>query len=151
MDEEVSNDSLPYLKELENKIGRKMPESLLVWMRDAAEWGDFGRSGEGGELGSGLGDSFSEKISTLKQEMVNVPSGFYTGGDFVPWKSPVFPRLLGILNNLHDSFSPVFILRTRFLRCTNVSPFWSTCSFSCNDRFLTLHPHLAFPPFTCSS
>lgn len=80
MDEEVINDSLPCLKELENKIGRKMPESLLVWMRDAAEWEDFGRSGEGGELGSGLGDSFSEKISTLKQEVVKVPSGFYTGG-----------------------------------------------------------------------
>lgn len=79
MDEEVS-DSLPYLKELENKVGRKMPESLLVWVRDAAECEEFGRSGEGGELGSGLGDSFSEKISTLRQEMVNVPSGFYTSG-----------------------------------------------------------------------
>lgn len=74
MDEEVVDDSLPCLKELETKIGRKMPESLLVWMRDAAEWEEFGRSGEGGELGSGLGDSFSEKISTLRQEMVNVPT-----------------------------------------------------------------------------
>lgn len=98
MDEEVGNHSLPYLRELENKIGRKMPESLLVWMRDAAEWEDLGRSreGEGGELGSGLGDSFSEKISTLRQEMVNVPSGFYTSGDFVLWQSPVFLRLFGV-------------------------------------------------------
>ncbi|XP_011614963.2 leucine rich adaptor protein 1-like [Takifugu rubripes] len=70
MDEEVVNDSFPYLKELENKIGRKMPESLLVWTRDAAECEDFGRSGEGSELSSGLGDSFSERISTLKQEMI---------------------------------------------------------------------------------
>lgn len=96
MDEEVVHDSLPCLKELETKIGRKMPESLLVWMRDAAEWEEFGRAGEGGELGSGLGDSFSEEISTLRQEMVNVPSGFYTRGDFVLWQPPVFLHLLGI-------------------------------------------------------
>lgn len=96
MDEEVVNDSFPYLKELENKIGRKMPESLLVWTRDAAECEDFGRSGEGSELSSGLGDSFSERISALKQEMVKVPSGFYTSADFALWQSPVFLQLLGI-------------------------------------------------------
>lgn len=76
MDEEVIDDSFPYLKELENKIGRKMPESLLIWMRDAAECEDGRRSSEERELGSGLSDSFSEKISTLKRDMVNIPTGF---------------------------------------------------------------------------
>lgn len=71
MDEEVINDSFPSLKELENKIGRKMPESLLMWFRDAADCDDVRRSREERQLSSGLSDSFSEKISTLKQEMVS--------------------------------------------------------------------------------
>lgn len=104
MDEDVINDSFPYLKELENKIGRKTPESLLVWMRDAEEWEDFGGSGEGGELSSGLGDSFSEKISTLKQELVNVPSGFDTSGRFVLRQSPVVLQLLGIVTTCTTRF-----------------------------------------------
>lgn len=78
MDEEVVNDSFPYLKELENKIGRKMPESLLTWMRDAAGSEDVGRSTEEREFSSGLSNSFSERISTLRQEMVNIPAGFET-------------------------------------------------------------------------
>lgn len=106
MDEEGINDSFPCLKELESKIGRKMPESLLVWMRDECE--DVGSSGEGSELSSGLGDSFSEKISTLKQEMVNVPSGFQ-----LPHKRGLCSVVITCLaasfrkwNNLHNSFSP---------------------------------------------
>lgn len=71
MDEEV-NDSFPYLKELENKMGRKMPESLLMWLRDAADCEDVRRRSEERELSSGLSDSFSEKISTLKQELVSI-------------------------------------------------------------------------------
>ncbi|CAK6952122.1 leucine rich adaptor protein 1-like [Scomber scombrus] len=71
MAEEFLNDSLPELKELENKIGRKTPESLLVWMKDAADCGDCWSSdvGERSEHASALGDSFSDKISNLKQEM----------------------------------------------------------------------------------
>lgn len=77
MDEEVTSDSFPCLKELENKIGRKMPESLLVWMRDAAECEDGRRSSEEREFCSAVSDSFSEKISTLKKEMVNIPAGLH--------------------------------------------------------------------------
>lgn len=73
MDEEVLSDSLPCSKELENKIGRKMPKSLLMWLRDAADCDDVRKCSEEKELSSGLvlGDSFSEKISTLKEEMVS--------------------------------------------------------------------------------
>ncbi|KAM8727218.1 leucine rich adaptor protein 1-like [Acanthopagrus schlegelii] len=71
MEEEILNDSLPCLKELENKVGRKTPESLLVWMRDAADCEDGWRSDavDRGDRGSASGDSFSDKISSLKQEM----------------------------------------------------------------------------------
>ncbi|KAF3858650.1 hypothetical protein F7725_011851 [Dissostichus mawsoni] len=37
MAEETFNESFPDLKEVENKVGRKTPESLLIWMRDAAD------------------------------------------------------------------------------------------------------------------
>ncbi|XP_070775817.1 leucine rich adaptor protein 1-like [Enoplosus armatus] len=71
MAEEILNDSFPDLKELENKVGRKIPESLLIWMRDAADCEDGWRSEEvdGGDRSSALSDSFSDKISNLKQEM----------------------------------------------------------------------------------
>lgn len=72
MDEEVINDSFPYLKELENKMGRKMPESLLMWLKDAADCEDVGKPSEERELSSGLSGSFSEKISALKQELVSI-------------------------------------------------------------------------------
>lgn len=65
MAEENTNDSFPELREVENKIGRKTPESLLIWMKDAADCGD------GEDHGSALSsDGFSDKISNLKQEMV---------------------------------------------------------------------------------
>lgn len=74
MEEEILNNSLPCLKELENKVGRKTPESLLVWMRDAADCEDGWRSDavDRGDRGSASGDSFSDKISSLKQEMVKI-------------------------------------------------------------------------------
>ncbi|XP_030016858.1 leucine rich adaptor protein 1-like [Sphaeramia orbicularis] len=71
MAEEIPNDSFPDLKELENKVGRKTPESLLIWMKDAAESEDGWRC-EGGEREGenwDFSDSFSEKITNLKQEM----------------------------------------------------------------------------------
>ncbi|XP_044076858.1 leucine rich adaptor protein 1-like [Siniperca chuatsi] len=71
MAEEILNDSFPDLKELENKIGRKTPESLLIWMRDAADCEDGWRSDvvDRGDRGSDFSHSFSDKISNLKQEM----------------------------------------------------------------------------------
>lgn len=75
MAEEILNDPFPDLKELENKVGRKTPESLLIWMRDAADCEDGWRSDvvDRGDRGSALSDSFSDKISNLKQEMVTIP------------------------------------------------------------------------------
>ncbi|XP_042353027.1 leucine rich adaptor protein 1-like [Plectropomus leopardus] len=71
MAEEILNDSFPDLKEVENKVGRKTPESLLIWMRDAADCEDVWRSDvvNSGDRGSASSDSFSEKIRNLKQEM----------------------------------------------------------------------------------
>uniref|UniRef100_A0A665UZC1 Leucine rich adaptor protein 1 n=1 Tax=Echeneis naucrates TaxID=173247 RepID=A0A665UZC1_ECHNA len=57
----------PELREVEAKVGRKTPESLLAWMRDAADCGDGWRPDVGGDSVSAL--SFSDKISSLKQEM----------------------------------------------------------------------------------
>lgn len=78
MAEEILNDSFPDLTELENKVGRKTPESLLAWMRDAADCGDSWSSdvGERGEQSSAFSDSFSDRISNLKQEMVKISSVF---------------------------------------------------------------------------
>ncbi|XP_077415226.1 uncharacterized protein LOC144044590 [Vanacampus margaritifer] len=57
--------SFPDLKELENKVGRKIPESLLLWMRDDADSED----GEIEEQNCIFSDSFANKLSHLKQEM----------------------------------------------------------------------------------
>ncbi|KAM4557737.1 uncharacterized protein V3H82_017441 [Fundulus diaphanus] len=68
MSEDVFSDFCLDLIELENKIGRKTPESLLVWMKDGAD----GRGGwdfdalDRQERGS---DGLSDKINNLKQEM----------------------------------------------------------------------------------
>ncbi|KAK9538849.1 hypothetical protein VZT92_003996 [Zoarces viviparus] len=71
MAEELLNDSFPDLTEVENKVGMKTPESLLIWMRDAADCEDGWRSDvvERGDRSSAFSDSFSDKISSLKQEM----------------------------------------------------------------------------------
>lgn len=127
MDEEVIDDSFPYLKELENKIGRKMPESLLIWMRDAAECEDGRRSSEERELSSGLSDSFSEKISTLKRDMVNIPTGFQV---LHKWGlcSPVSVLLLGNGTTCTTHFNNHTCVYSEkvFPRCRNVTPIWST-------------------------
>lgn len=75
MEEEVCNESFPYLKELENKIGRKTPQSLLIWVRDAADCEDGWRCDEVDrrDRSSAFNGSFSEKRSTLKREMVKIP------------------------------------------------------------------------------
>lgn len=76
MEEEILNDSLPYLKELENKVGRKTPQSLLIWIKDAADGEDGCRSDGETDSSSALNDNFSDKIRTLKQEMVTFQTLF---------------------------------------------------------------------------
>lgn len=132
MDEEVINDSLQYLKELENKTGRKMPESLLVWLRDAADGDDVRMSSEERELRSGPDDSFSEKISTLKQELVSIPSTIPAGFHVLhQWgmSSVVSTCVRASLEQLEQlvlTIRRVFALRAPLLRCRNVGPFWSS-------------------------
>lgn len=71
MEEEQLGDSLPCLRELENKVGRKTPPSLLMWMRDAAERQDAARSSDAeGDCGFALDRDLSDKIRMLRQEMV---------------------------------------------------------------------------------
>lgn len=63
----------PELKEVENKLGRKTPESLLIWMRDAAHCGGGCSSVvDRGDRSAALSASFSDRISSLKQEMVKI-------------------------------------------------------------------------------
>ncbi|XP_019733434.1 leucine rich adaptor protein 1-like [Hippocampus comes] len=64
-EEAFVNVSFPVLKELENKVGRKIPESLLLWMRNAADSED----GEIEDQNYLFGDSFANKLSNLKKEM----------------------------------------------------------------------------------
>ncbi|XP_072297225.1 uncharacterized protein [Eucyclogobius newberryi] len=60
MAEEFENDSLPDLTELESKVGKKTPESLLIWMKDDAAHVDNNNR---------FNDDMSTKINMLKQEM----------------------------------------------------------------------------------
>lgn len=73
MADAIFKDSFPDLTELENKVGRKTPESLLSWMRDTAEGGNQVLAcdvDDGGDCSSALTDSVSGKINHLKEEMV---------------------------------------------------------------------------------
>lgn len=74
MAEEILNDSIPDLKELENKIGVKTPESLLVWMTDTAHCEDCWSADvvDRGDHSTLTSDTFSDKIRNLKQEMVKI-------------------------------------------------------------------------------
>ncbi|XP_020795033.2 leucine rich adaptor protein 1-like [Boleophthalmus pectinirostris] len=70
MAEEFPNNSLPDLKELENKVGRKTPESLLMWLKeDAADTCVGTWSGDVHKNNQLFNDDMSTKISNLKQEM----------------------------------------------------------------------------------
>lgn len=71
MEEGNANESVPDLKDLEVKIGRKTPEGLLKWMRE--------ESAHRGEAKSKIPEcierdparkSLDEKIKKLKVEMV---------------------------------------------------------------------------------
>ncbi|XP_061746388.1 leucine rich adaptor protein 1-like [Nerophis ophidion] len=56
--------TFPHLKELEGKVGRKTPESLLLWMREDVD-SDVGET----EDRRHPPDDLSSKLSILKQEM----------------------------------------------------------------------------------
>ncbi|PWA17391.1 hypothetical protein CCH79_00011286 [Gambusia affinis] len=67
MAEEILNDFYPDFNELESKVGRKTPESLLVWMKDAADCEGWTADPSG--RSDHTSDGLSDKIKTLKQEM----------------------------------------------------------------------------------
>ncbi|XP_028986739.1 uncharacterized protein LOC114843969 [Betta splendens] len=74
MEDAIFRDShlYPDLTELETKVGRKTPEGLLRWMRDAATGADrdLGRDvDDGGARSSALNDGVSVKINHLKEEL----------------------------------------------------------------------------------
>ncbi|XP_034038451.1 leucine rich adaptor protein 1-like [Thalassophryne amazonica] len=62
MAEETTNGSSPDLKELEDKVGMKTPERLVMWMRDAAHC-------EGWSSVTDSGNTISHQINSLRQEM----------------------------------------------------------------------------------
>ncbi|XP_008431374.1 leucine rich adaptor protein 1-like [Poecilia reticulata] len=68
MAEEILNDFYPDFNELESKVGRKTPESLLVWMKDAAADCE-GWTADPSCRSDHTSDGLSDKINTLKQEM----------------------------------------------------------------------------------
>ncbi|XP_056277530.1 leucine rich adaptor protein 1-like [Pseudoliparis swirei] len=76
MAEDILNDSFLDLREVENKVGRKTPESLLIWMRDSADCEDGWRSDvvDRADRSSAFSGSFSDRISSLKQEMRSLRS-----------------------------------------------------------------------------
>ncbi|XP_047443818.1 leucine rich adaptor protein 1 [Mugil cephalus] len=77
MDEGTASESIPDLKDIEMKIGRKTPEGLLRWMREEAS------SARGGDAKLATAHdpsketgrkSLDEKIRKLKMEMVHLRS-----------------------------------------------------------------------------
>lgn len=103
------SDSLPDLIELEDKIGRKTPESLLVWMRDAALLDDGWSSDVVDRIDhNSIRDSFSDKIRNLKLEMVKTISLFSFRNCFTLWRFffIVYNDLSGVLRTLSHSNVP---------------------------------------------
>lgn len=74
MDEGTVSETVPDLKDIEVKIGRKTPEGLLRWLREEASScrGDAKMSApQDGSKETGM-MSLDEKIRKLKAEMVSV-------------------------------------------------------------------------------
>lgn len=99
----TSNDPCPDLKELEKKIGRKTPESLVLSIRDHAGDCDDGsmcdldeKKGDRHDIDNVASNSFSEKIKHLKGEMVRIVSVKHKlvclHGVFSEWKVCVYVR-----------------------------------------------------------
>lgn len=74
MDEGSASETLPDLKDIELKIGRKIPEGLLRWMREEASSlrGDAKLSAPQDSCKETGRKSLDEKIRKLKVEMVSV-------------------------------------------------------------------------------
>ncbi|XP_067846273.1 leucine rich adaptor protein 1-like isoform X2 [Heptranchias perlo] len=85
---ESASESLPELKDLENKVGRKTPEGLLRWLREdtarpagdnvdspGASGGQAAQvSGHGSSQGKRLPQGLAEKIQILRLEMAYLRS-----------------------------------------------------------------------------
>lgn len=72
MDEGTVSESIPDLKDIEAKIGRKTPEGLLRWMREESS---SLRADLAHDTGKETGmKSLDEKIRKLKMEMVRIHS-----------------------------------------------------------------------------
>lgn len=74
MDEGSASETIPDLKDIELKIGRKIPEGLLRWMREEASnlRGDAKLSAPQDNCQEPGRKSLDEKIRKLKVEMVSV-------------------------------------------------------------------------------
>lgn len=72
MDEGTANDTIPDLKDIETKIGRKTPEGLLRWMReDASSLRGETKVATPQDTSKDTGrKSLDEKIRKLRMEMV---------------------------------------------------------------------------------
>ncbi|XP_024129629.1 leucine rich adaptor protein 1 isoform X1 [Oryzias melastigma] len=68
MAEEIHSDSFPDLNELENKIGRKTPDSLLAWMREECAQGWRSVHPAKGSDPTFCHD-LTDKITNLRQEL----------------------------------------------------------------------------------
>lgn len=68
--EENHNVLLPELKEMENKVGMKTPEILLSWM--GGEDANFEDVNDWRCHTSDFSGDFSDRISSLKHELVNI-------------------------------------------------------------------------------
>ncbi|XP_068445830.1 leucine rich adaptor protein 1 [Clinocottus analis] len=76
MDEGTANETIPDLKDIEVKIGRKTPEGLLRWMReDASSLRGDAKQSTAHDTGKETGKkSLDEKIRKLKMEMIHLRS-----------------------------------------------------------------------------
>lgn len=74
MDEGSASETIPDLKDIELKIGRKIPEGLLRWMREEASnlRGDAKLGAPQDSCKETGRKSLDEKIRKLKVEMVSV-------------------------------------------------------------------------------
>lgn len=72
MEEESVYNSFPELKEFENKIGRKTPNVILRWMKDAAHLGEESSECLQIRENGTRGECLNDKINHLKYEMVSI-------------------------------------------------------------------------------
>ncbi|KAM8874767.1 leucine rich adaptor protein 1 [Spinachia spinachia] len=74
MDEGTGNETIPDLKDIEGKMGRKTPEALLRWMREEAS-SQRGEAQQTYDPSTDTGNKgLDDKIRTLKMEMIHLRS-----------------------------------------------------------------------------